>query len=154
MRPSGSEIPNLSGQLLVAHPNLRDPNFRKTLLFLSAHDREQGAHGLVLNRPTNKSLTDFLPDHELDALGEVPVYLGGPVGIHELTIVSFDWVAGEARMTFHSQLSLDQAESLAGDGSKTLRAFVGYAGWAGGQLEAELEQSAWIVHAATEPILA
>ena len=75
------------------------------------------------------------------------------MGIHELTIVSFDWVAGEARMTFHSQLSLDQAESLAG-GSKTLRAFVGYAGWAGGQLEAELQQSAWIVHAATEPILA
>jgi putative transcriptional regulator len=154
VRPSGSEIPNLTGQLLVAHPSLRDPNFRKTVLFLSAHDPQEGAHGLVINRPTNKSLTDFLPDQNLDALGKVPVYLGGPVGIHELTIVSFDWVAGEAKMTFHSQLSLDQAESLAGDGSKTLRAFVGYAGWAGGQLEAELQQSAWIVHAATEPILA
>src|ERR1700719_3872304 len=153
MRPSGSEIPNLTGQLLVAHPNLRDPNFRKTLLFLSAHDREQGAHGLVLNRPTNKSLTDFLPDHELDALGEVPVYLGGPVGAHELTIVSFDWVGGEAKITFHSQLSLDQVQSLAGTGSKLIRAFVGYAGWAGGQLETELQQSAWIVQPATESLL-
>jgi putative transcriptional regulator len=45
MRSSGGEIPNLTGQLLVAHPNLRDPNFRKTVLFLSAHDSEQGAHG-------------------------------------------------------------------------------------------------------------
>ena len=152
MRPSGSEPPNLTSQLLVAHPNLRDPNFRKTVLFLSAHDSEQGAHGLVLNRPTNKSLTDFLPDHELDALGEIPVYIGGPVGAHELTIVSFDWVAGEPKVTFHSQLSLDHAQTLAGSGPRIIRAFVGYAGWAGGQLETELQQSAWIVHPATESI--
>src|SRR6202047_903092 len=112
MRSSGSKIPNLTGQLFVAHPNLRDPNFRKTVLFLSAHDREQGAHGLVLNRPTNKSLTDSVPDHELDPLGAGPVYLGGPVGSNELTIVSFDWVAGEAKITFHSQLSLDQVQAL------------------------------------------
>jgi putative transcriptional regulator len=153
VRPSGSEIPNLAGQLLVAHPNLHDPNFRKTVLFLSAHDSQEGAHGLVLNRPTNKSLTDFLPDHELDALGQIPVYLGGPVGAHELTIVSFDWIAGEAKLTFHSQLSLDQVQALAGNDFKRIRAFVGYAGWAGGQLESELRQSAWIVHPATESIL-
>jgi putative transcriptional regulator len=153
MRPSGSETPNLTGQLLVAHPNLRDPNFRKTVLFLSAHDSQEGAHGLVLNRPTNKSLTDFLPDHELDALGEVPVFVGGPVGVQELTIVSFDWVAGEAKITFHSPGSLEQVQILAGSGSKLIRAFVGYAGWGGGQLESELQQSAWIVQPATEPIL-
>jgi putative transcriptional regulator len=153
VRPSGSDIPNLAGQLLVAHPNLRDPNFRKTVLFLSAHDSKEGAHGLVLNRPTNKNLTDFLPDHELDLLGQIPVYLGGPVGAGELTIVSFDWNAGEAKITFHSQLSLDQVQALAGNASKRIRAFVGYAGWAGGQLEAELQQSAWIVHPATESIL-
>ncbi len=153
MRPSGSETPNLTGQLLVAHPNLRDPNFRKTVLFLSAHDDREGAHGLVLNRPTNKSLTDFLPDHELDALGEIPVFFGGPVGAQELTIVSFDWVAGEAKITFHSQISLDQVQILAGSGSKLIRAFVGYAGWSGGQLESEIQQSAWIVHPATELIL-
>jgi putative transcriptional regulator len=153
MRPSGSETPNLTCQLLVAHPNLRDPNFRTTVLFLSAHDGREGAHGLVLNRPTNKSLTDFLPDHELDALGEIPVFFGGPVGAQELTIVSFDWVGGEAKITFHSQVSMDQVQILAGSGSKLIRAFVGYAGWAGGQLESELQQSAWIVHPATESIL-
>jgi putative transcriptional regulator len=134
MRASDSETPNLAGQLLVAHPNLRDPNFRKAVLFLSAHDLEQGAHGLVLNRPTNKSLTDFLPDHELDALGEIPVFLGGPVGAHELTIVSFDWVAGEAKITFHSQLSLDEVKTLTGRGSKLISVFVGYVGFAVGKL--------------------
>jgi putative transcriptional regulator len=153
VRPFGSNIPNLSGQLLVAHPNLRDPNFRRTVLFLSSHDREEGAHGLVINRPTNKNLTDFLPDLELNSLGKIPVYFGGPVGTHELTIVSFDWTGGEAKMTFHSQLSSNLPEDILSSNPKPLRAFVGYAGWTGGQLESELQQSAWIIHPSTESIL-
>ena len=152
MRPFGSNIPNLTGQLLVAHPTLRDPNFRRTVLFLSSHDREEGAHGLVINRPTNKNLIDFLPDQELDSLGKIPVYFGGPVGTHELTIVSFDWSEGDAKMTFHSQLSLDSSAGTSEANPKSLRAFVGYAGWTGGQLESELQQSAWIVHPPTESI--
>ena len=152
MRSYGSNIPDLTGQLLVAHPNLRDDNFRRTVLFLSSHDGEEGAHGLVINRPTHKNLTDFLPDQELDSLGTIPVYFGGPVGTHELTIVSFEWIGGEAKMTFHSQLSLGSPEGL-GNNPKSLRAFVGYAGWTGGQLEFELQQSAWIIHPATESIL-
>jgi putative transcriptional regulator len=152
MRRSGSESPSLAGQLLISHPNLRDSNFRKTVLFISAHDRQQGAHGLVLNRPTNKNLIDFLPNRDLEGLGEIPVYLGGPVGPQELTLVSFDWAAGEAKITFHTQLSLDQVKSEADISWKRVRAFVGYAGWVGGQLESELQQSAWIVHPATESI--
>jgi putative transcriptional regulator len=150
VRPFGSDIPNLTGQLLVAHPTLRDPNFRRTVLFLSSHDREEGAHGLVINRPTNKNLTDFLPGQELNTLGKIPVYFGGPVGTHELTIVSFDWIGGDAKMTFHL---LDSPEGSLSSNPKSLRAFVGYAGWTGGQLESELQQSAWIIHPATESIL-
>jgi putative transcriptional regulator len=154
VRPFGSNVPNLTGQLLVAHPKLRDPNFRRTVLFLSSHDSEEGAHGIVINRPTNKNLTDFLPDQELSVLGKIPVYFGGPVGTNELTIVSFEWTGGEAKMKFHSQLSLSSPEGTLGSNPKSLRAFVGYAGWTGGQLEAELQQSAWIIHPATESILA
>jgi putative transcriptional regulator len=62
-------------------------------------------------------------------------------------------MAGEAKITFHSQVSLEQVQIMAGSGSKLIRAFVGYAGWAGGQLESELQQSAWVVHPATESIL-
>jgi putative transcriptional regulator len=153
VRPFGSDIPNLTGQLLVAHPSLRDPNFRRTVLFLSSHDREEGAHGLVINRPMNKKLTDFLPNEELHSLGKIPVYFGGPVGTHELTIVSFEWSDGDAKMIFHSQFSLDPSAGTPGSNPKSLRAFVGYAGWTGGQLESELRQSAWIVHPATESII-
>jgi putative transcriptional regulator len=153
VRPFGSDIPNLTGQILVAHPTLRDPNFRRTVLFLSAHDREEGAHGLVINRPTNKSLIDLLPDQELNSLGTIPVYFGGPVGTHELTIVSFEWIGGDAKMTFHSQLPLESVQGSSESDPKSFRAFIGYAGWTGGQLESELQQSAWIVHPATESIL-
>jgi hypothetical protein len=69
MRPSDSEIPNLTGQLLVAHPNLRDPNVRKTVLFLSAHDSQQGARWPRSEPSHEQEPADFLPDHELDALG-------------------------------------------------------------------------------------
>lgn len=153
MRQSGADIPNLAGQLLVAHPSLREPNFRRTILFISAHDENEGAHGLVINRPANKRLGDILPGQGLEALGSVPVYLGGPVGTHELTIASFDWVTSETKLAFSSHLSLDQARDMAAEQVATLRAFIGYAGWTGGQLESELKQSAWIVHPATETIL-
>ena len=83
MRPFGSDIPNLTGQLLLAHPNLRDPNFRRTVLFLSSHDREEGAHGLVINRPTDIDLEALFNridlKLEIEPLLHVPVYFGGPV---------------------------------------------------------------------------
>ena len=80
--------------------------------------------------------------------GKIPVYLGGPVGAHEWTSVSFDWVAGEAKITFHSQLSLDQVQPWL-EVVRSLATPVGQ----GGQLESELQQSAWIVNPATESIL-
>jgi putative transcriptional regulator len=148
----GSGIPNFTGQLLVAHPSLRDPNFRRTILFISSHDPVDGAHGLVINRPTNKSVGDFLPNEELRLLKHVPVYIGGPVGDEELTIASFNWSAGAAKILFHSPGSPESLQQLAENELNTLRAFVGYAGWTGGQLEFELGQSAWLVLPATEEI--
>lgn len=132
---------------------MRDPNFRRTILLLSMHDTENGAFGLVINRPTNKKLSDFLPDSDRESLEDVPVYIGGPVGSDELTIVSFSWEAGEGQIIIQSHLSLDQAEQLKVDSPGTLRAFRGYAGWSAGQLESELQQSAWLVHPPTKEVL-
>jgi putative transcriptional regulator len=153
VRPFGDETPNLSGHLLLAHPSMRDPNFRRTILFLSAYDKQDGAFGLVINRPTNKRLVDFLPGQELGVLENVPVYHGGPVEPHELIIASFQWTDVETKITMHSAWSLNELEELPVNERKTLRAFVGYSGWTGGQLEAELQQDAWIVQAATKTIL-
>ena len=153
MRPSSDEAPNFTGRLLVAHPSLRDPNFRRTILFLLTHDSEEGAHGLVINRPTNKSLGDFFPDRELELLKHVPVYVGGPVGKQELTIVSFQWSSGGAKVTFHAPESLEFLETFGEEELKSLRAFVGYAGWNRGQLEFELDQNDWLIYPAAEHIL-
>ena len=153
MREIGRQTPQLHGSLLVAHPQLRDPNFRKTVLFISAHEADQGSFGLVTNRPTGKSVTDFLPDKELGSVGEVPVFLGGPVGRDQLTFAAFRWNAESEAMECQSHLAIDEAQELLGQDSSTVRAFLGYAGWAAGQLEAELAVKSWVVRKATRDLL-
>ena len=68
----------LAGQLLLAHPALRDPNFRRTVILLSAHDAD-GAMGVVLNRALDRQLGELNPSFALGPLAGVPVYAGGPV---------------------------------------------------------------------------
>ena len=170
----GGAADGFAGSLLVAHPGLRDPNFRRGVLYLTAHDREEGAMGIILNRPLlGKTAADLLPDHEAAAdLARIPVYLGGPVGRDQLTFGALRLPDGGVEDTprpgreevgFRHHLPLPEALALAreeggtaateagtavGDhheGRGGLRAFVGYAGWAGGQLEGEIEASAWVL---------
>ena len=131
---------------------MRDPNFRRTILLLSMYDTENGAFGLVINRPTNKKLSDYVTDAKRELLEDVPVYIGGPVGSNELTIVSFRWEATEGQITIQLHLSLDQVEEVKAANPGTLRAFRGYAGWSAGQLESELQQSAWLIHPPTKEV--
>src|SRR5450432_3572992 len=71
----------LVGRLLVAHATLRDPNFRRVVLYICDHDPKDGAYGLVLNRPLDQTAVDFLPDDEDEAiLAQIPAFHGGPVG--------------------------------------------------------------------------
>ncbi len=132
--------------LLVAHPRLRDPNFRRTVLYLSAHDPEAGAFGLILNRPLEKVASDFLRgDDPPSILADTPVYLGGPVGQDQLTFAQLGWREGEDEICLHTNLAMeDVALRLSTQGGE-VRAFVGYSGWSAGQLEAELSQEAWLV---------
>jgi putative transcriptional regulator len=140
----------LSGSLLIAHPNLMDPNFRRSVLIISSSDPHEGSFGLIVNRATEKTVGDLLPEHELGALGDLPVFVGGPVGRDQLTFAVFQWVEGSLRVRTH--LLLDEARELA-EGPGMVRAFLGYAGWSKGQLEAELEQKAWLVQKPDEEIL-
>lgn len=147
-----SQSLGLTGSLLIAHPNLLDPNFRRTVLLLVSHDREEGAFGLVLNRNSHRQVGELIVhDGDLGPLGELPVFLGGPVAPDRLTFVAMRW-QGE-RIECQARLSLEEAQSLLFDPGITLRAFAGYAGWSEGQLEAELEQKAWVVQAPDEEIL-
>ncbi len=132
--------------LLVAHPGLKDPNFRRAVLFLSAHEADAGTFGLILNRPLNKAASHLLPEHDhQELLSRVPIYVGGPVGQNQLSFAELGWDEAEARVQLHFNLSLEELAERAERGSTGLRAFVGYAGWSTGQLEGELEQKAWVL---------
>lgn len=153
MRNAGSEVPrDLTGSLLVAHPSLLDPNFRRTVLFISAHDPEDGALGVILNRPLDKHVGDIVSDDAPAALSEVPVYLGGPVGRNQLMFAILEWEQGNGLKLNHN-VGLEEANDLLGHKPESLRAFVGYAGWGAGQLEQEMKQKAWLVHKPTPAAL-
>ena len=153
MREFGSSSLSLAGSLLIAHPSLLDPNFCKTVLFLSTNDPEEGSLGMVLNRPSGRTVADVLPDQDLDKLGEIPVLIGGPVAVDQLIFAAFRWDADTKKMECQHHLLLDEAQSALASRKKIVRAFIGYSGWSKGQLEAELAQHAWLVSKPEREIL-
>lgn len=132
---------SLGGTLLIAAPSLRDPNFFRTVLLLTEHSETEGAHGYVLNRPLGRTVGEVLTDPEFEDLAATPIFLGGPVSTGHLAFASLRW--NEGRLEFESHLSAEAARHRRAEGFE-LRAFVGYSGWSGGQLESELGQDAWI----------
>src|SRR5258705_10152605 len=103
--------------MLLSHPALRDPSFRRTIVFLPNHDVEGGAFGLIINRPTSEVLADFLVEPPASAvLSEVPVFTGGPVGTDELTLAAFSFAAGTDMVSCQTHLSLDEAEAMKSGG--------------------------------------
>jgi putative transcriptional regulator len=146
VREFGPTSLNLAGSLLIAHPGLLDPNFRRAVLFISTHETEEGAFGLILNRPTGQTVAGLLPGREdLLEVAAVPVLQGGPVGSDQLVFASFLWDTQAKRMECRHHLSLDDARESVREHKAIIRAFVGYSGWGKGQLEAELAQHAWLV---------
>ena len=144
---------NLTGSLLIAHPNMLDPNFRRSVLFISAHDPNDGAMGVILNRPLDKQVADLVGDAPPDGLAEVPVFLGGPVGKNQLMFAAFEWEDSNGLKLNHN-VGVDEAHERIGEDPAAIRAFVGYAGWGAGQLEAEMKQKAWILQKPTRAALA
>ena len=133
-----------AGSLLVAHPNMLDPNFRRAVLFISAHTPDDGALGVILNRPLEKQVSEVVSEAPLNALDKVPVFFGGPVGRDRLIFASLEWKSGEGLKLNHN-VDLDEANKQIGKSPGSIRAFIGYAGWGAGQLEAEMKQNAWVI---------
>ncbi|MDD5351528.1 MAG: YqgE/AlgH family protein [Chthoniobacteraceae bacterium] len=153
MRDFPSSSLGLEGALLIAHPTLLDPNFRRTVLYLVSHDAEEGALGIVLNRAMDKTVKDLLALPDLGALGAIPVFSGGPVSRDRMTFAVFEWERETQTVVCRLNVDLEEAKELAEEGEAVVRAFVGYAGWSGGQLEAELEQKAWVVQKPDREVL-
>lgn len=138
---------SLRGQLLIAGATLPDPNFARTVVLVCEHD-EGGALGLVLNRPTEMTVGEAAPDLEGLAGEDSVIGEGGPVQPSAvLVLAEFDDPA-------HAGLPVLGPVGLMGDSSEVedieehvrrARVFAGYAGWAPGQLDAELERDDWFV---------
>ncbi len=135
----------LTGSLLIAHPELRDPNFVKTVLFIAAHTPKDGAIGLVLNRPTDRRVADLLPGQDLGPLTQLPVFFGGPVETEQLIFAAFCRDPKTGILQGYHHLGLEEAQALLETSQSVVRAYVGYSGWSKGQLEGELSQKAWLV---------
>ena len=144
---------SFAGSLLVAHPNMLDPNFRRTVLFISEHEPTEGALGVVINRPLDRPVADLVSETPPVGLADVPVFLGGPVGKNQLMFAAFEWKKGEGVKLRH-KVALQQASAApCKDEPVTLCAFVGYAGWGAGQLETEVKQKAWLIQKANPSLL-
>ncbi len=149
----GEGIPlSFAGSLLVAHPSMLDPNFRRSVLFISAHDPADGAMGVILNRPLDKQVCDLVNEAPPDGLADVPVFVGGPVGKNQLMFAALEWEQGTALKMNHS-VGLNEAHERVSDDPGSIRAFVGYAGWGVGQLEAEMKQKAWVLQKPTRDLM-
>ena len=144
----------LAGSLLLSHPALRDPNFGRAVVLLSAHD-DDGAMGVVLNRPTGQTLADLDDAFASGPLAGVPVFAGGPVDQDRLIICALGFHANGDGLRLHFGMEPDEATALLSDEGHSLqvRAFVGYAGWSAGQLESELERDTWAVSAIPSDLL-
>ena len=145
-----------AGMLLVATPVLLDPNFAQTVVLLLDVD-EQGALGVVLNRPTGVPVNEVLVQW-VDVVAEPDVlFQGGPVGTDGALAVGCLRNEGDVPVGFRAVVDglgvvdLDTPVELVDGSLEGLRIFAGYAGWGARQLEAEVEEGSWYVVPAQAP---
>lgn len=137
-----------AGRMLVAAPMLADPSFERTVVLMLEHS-DEGALGVVLNRPSGLAVSEILADWAEVVAPPSRVFHGGPV--------STDSALGLVRTNDNSALGirrlphdiglvdLDTPAALVRGAVESMRVFAGYAGWDAGQLEREIEDGAWFV---------
>lgn len=133
-----------AGRLLVATPALMDPNFWRAVILIIQHD-DDGALGVVLNRPTLEDVGDHLPGWANAVLPPGKVHFGGPVEPEVAIALARNGDGEPTGLAGISMADLNQPDAPDG---VVARIFSGYAGWSPGQLEAEITEGAWFVVAA------
>jgi putative transcriptional regulator len=140
----------VSGQLLIAGPALLDPNFWRTVVLVIEHS-EEGALGLVLNRPSETSVAEAVTELDEVLDPEDLLFIGGPVQPSSVIVLAQFEDPDEAALLAFDDVGVigagSSAEALS-VGVRQARAFVGHAGWGPGQLDAELERDDWILEPA------
>lgn len=144
-------VDTLQGQLLVASPALLDPNFRRTVVLVTEHN-DEGAAGLVLNRPSPTTVLEVVPQLEPLVEDGEQVWVGGPVQPNAVLVLGEFVDPDDAAVPLFGSLgfpSLEEPDAVLPVTTRR-RVFAGYAGWGSGQLEDELAREDWIL----EPALA
>ncbi len=138
----------LKGKVLVASPQLLDPNFAQTIVWIVQHD-EHGAMGMILNRPLETTVSEAWEQvSSVPYPNEDPIFQGGPCE-GPLIVVHRDGSRGEPEIKdgIYVSSDADTVRSLVSDFVEPMKFFVGYAGWSPTQLESELNEGAWQVAA-------
>lgn len=143
---------NLTNQFLIAMPSLDDPNFQQTVTYLCDHN-DEGAMGLVINRPMDLEFAELLSFLKIDDSRSrhpyIPIYQGGPVQTERGFVLHQDIGQWEATMAVTENIGLtlsqDIIEAIAhGGGPSRFLIALGYAGWGAGQLEHEIAANSWL----------
>ena len=140
-------VESARGQLLIAGPALVDPNFWRTVVLVVEHS-EEGAFGLVLNRPSETLVGEAVPEIEELVDPDEPLYIGGPVQPSGVVVLGQFEDPGDGVLLAFDDVGVLGGGPTPGEhaaGLRTGRAFVGHAGWGAGQLDEELERGDWIL---------
>ena len=145
---------NLTGKLLIAMPGMGDPRFEYALVYICAHSGD-GAMGLIINKPNPKlafkTLITQLKIKITDSIVDTTIYFGGPVEpMRGFILHSSDYPGGADTLNIDKSFSMTATPDIlrdmaCGNGPDIRILALGYAGWAAGQLEAELMQNGWLI---------
>ena len=156
-RAPHTEVEPHAGTLLLAHPTLKDPNFSKTVILLSAHSEGEGSVGIIVNRPSDQTLREVDPnfrekldsEDERELLEDIPIFWGGPVAREHLILVAWKWCLDESSFKLYFGMQAERAgQIIEEDPEFRLLGFMGHAGWMEGQLSSEIAADSWILSSA------
>ena len=152
---------DLTHHFLIAMPNMADPYFSKTLTYICEHN-DQGALGLVVNRPIDMTLQALFERLALKlgdrGRGDAPVYFGGPVQTDRGFVLHAPTGNWQSTLRVRDVIGLTTSKDILeavgrGEGPPRMLVTLGYAGWSPGQLEHELSQNAWLTVEARDAII-
>jgi len=152
---------NLTNHFLIAMPALMDPNFYHTVTYICEHN-EEGAMGIIINRPAGLVLGEVLDQIDIKAatesLVEQPIYVGGPVQPDRGFVIHPPGTIWESTLQINDQLNVTTSKDILsaiaeGKGPENTLVALGYAGWEAGQLEQEMADNTWLSGPAAPDII-
>ncbi len=160
---------SLKGHFLISEANMSDPNFFQTVVLMVEHNAE-GAFGLVVNRRSRLVLSDILPGFATTLGQSTPIYVGGPVQQEYLFVLHSDLPDSESGSEYRTipvkgvnfepafrrvekYFQEEHWNSIPADDRPRIHLYLGYSGWAPGQLEREMDRGSWIIHPASAKIV-